>query len=305
MIQLLIFHRIFFKRNLLILPASKMKCEYCEKEAVENIYGRYYCENHFVKYFLGRVRSIIDKFGINGRIAVALSGGKDSSACFHSLHKLKLDLLPFYINLGIESYSEICQKKAEELCNSLGYRLHIIDINEYGINLADEKKPCSVCGTAKRYLMNKFAYENNCKYVATGHNLSDVVTFALNNFMNANLMNFRGNRPYLEGKEEYKMVAKIKPLYWLKDKECMLYVYINRLRYAEEECPHAISAPTIQIKEWIHEMEGKKPGIMLNMAKSFWRLEEMIGSKAKLNICRKCGYASYSKICKFCKIRKR
>lgn len=282
-----------------------MKCSYCSKEGITDTYGKCYCEEHFNKYFLGRVRSIIDKFGIDGRIAVALSGGKDSAACFYALHSLNLELQPFYINLDIPDYSNACQKKAEELCNLLGYKLEVIELNEYGISLAKKKKPCSTCGTAKRYLMNKFAYENECKYVATGHNLSDVVTFAFNNLANVNILNFRGNKPYLEGKKEYKMVAKIKPLYWLKDKECMLYAYINKLPYADEECPYAINAPTLKIKEWIHEIEGKQPGIMVNMAKSFWKLEDLMSRDINLNKCKKCGYASYGNICKFCKIRKR
>ncbi len=281
-----------------------MKC-HCGKEAIEEIYGRAYCKEHFIKYFLGKVRSIIDKFKIEGKIAVALSGGKDSAACFHALHSLKLNLLPFYINLGIKGYSDICEKKAKELCESLGYELQVIYLNDYGIDLEKYEKPCSACGTAKRYLMNKFAFENDCKYIATGHNLSDIVTFALNNLMNVNILNFRGNKPYLEGNENYKLVAKIKPLYWLKDKECMIYAWINELVYAEEECPYAVNAPTIKIKEWLNEIEAKMPGSMLNMAKSFWKMEEKMERKPKLNLCNRCGYISYGKICKFCKLRKK
>ncbi len=280
-----------------------MKCAYCERESIAGINDKYYCKEHFNRHFIGKVRSVVDKFGIKGKIAVALSGGKDSAACFHSLHKLRLNLIPFHINLQIFPYSIKCQEKSEELCNLLGYSLEIIDLNEYGISLANKKKTCSTCGTVKRYLMNKFAFERGCDYIATGHNLSDVVTFAFNNLANVNMLNLRGNKPYMEGKEEYKMVAKIKPLYYLKDEECMLYANINNLPYVTEKCPYAADAPTIQIKKWLHEVENKKPGIMLNMAKSFWRIEEMIESN-ELKTCKKCGYPSYGEICKFCKIRK-
>ena len=284
---------------------NEMKCSYCNNEAIEEAYGKAYCKKHFNNYFLGRVRSIIDKFKINGKIAVALSGGKDSSACFYALHNLKLELVPFYINLGIKNYSDICQEKAEELCQQLGYELNVIYLADYGIELEKYKKPCSTCGTAKRYLMNKFAYENGCKYIATGHNLSDIVTFAMNNFISGNILNFRGNKPYLQGKEEYKLVAKIKPLFWLKDKECMLYTWINKLAYAEEECPYSINAPTIKIKEWLNMLEAEQEGALMNMAKSLWKLEEKMEKDVKLNLCSNCGYVSYGKICKFCKIRKK
>jgi len=282
-----------------------MKCHYCNEEAVTYSYGKGYCREHFNMYFRGRVRSVIDKFQIKGRIAVALSGGKDSAAVMHVLHILGMEIVPFHINLDIPSYSSSSEEVCHRLCNSLGYKLQVINLREYGISLEEEEKPCSVCGTAKRYLMNRFAYENECKYVATGHNLSDTVTFAMNNLANVNMMNFRGNKPYLEGKEKYRMVAKIKPLFYLKDDECMNYVSINEITHTEEVCPHQKEAPTIKLKDWIHEIEEEVPGTMLNLAKSFWKIEDMIDKEVKLKTCSICGYPSYGNICKFCRIRKK
>ncbi|MCD6481548.1 MAG: TIGR00269 family protein [Thermoplasmata archaeon] len=279
-----------------------MTCHYCNEEAVAYSYGKGYCREHFNMYFRGKVRSVIDKFQIKGKIAVALSGGKDSLALFHALHFLKMDLIPFYINLGIPSYSPASEKACEKICHDLGYTLQKIDLADYGISLEEHEKPCSVCGTVKRYLMNRFAHENGCKYVATGHNLSDIVTFALHNLANANIMNFRGNRPFLPGREEYNMVAKIKPLFYLTDKECMNYTSINNLEYVKEKCPFSREAPTLKIKKWVHAMEEEMPGMMLNMAKSFWRLEEKMDDEIKLNRCSICGYPSYGRICKFCRI---
>ena len=282
-----------------------MECDYCSKEAITSSYGKNYCKEHFNMYFRGRVKSVIDKFHIKGRMAVALSGGKDSATVMHVLHILGMEIVPFHINLDIPSYSKSSREACRQLCDSLGYKLEVINLQDYGISLENEEKACSVCGTAKRYLMNRFAYENECKYVATGHNLSDVVTFAMNNLANVNIMNFRGNKPYLEGKEEYRMVAKIKPLFYLKDDECMNYVSINKIPYTKEICPHQKEAPTIKIKEWLHEIEEKRNGTMLNMAKSFWKIEDMIKEEVKLRRCSICGYPSYGKICKFCKIRKK
>jgi len=281
------------------------KCHYCERDAIARSYGKNYCHEHFNIYFRGRVRSVIDKFRIKGRIAVALSGGKDSLAMFHALHFLKMDLLPFYINLGIPSYSYESQKACERICDNLGYSLEKIDIADYGISLERYDKPCSVCGTVKRYLMNRFAHENGCQYVATGHNLSDVVTFALHNMATGNIMNFRGNKPLMPGREEYNMVAKIKPLFYLKDKECMIYALINNLEYVEEDCPFSRGAPTLRIKRWIHEMEEEMPGTMLHMAKSFWKIEERMEGEVTLRKCSICGYPSYGRVCKFCRIARK
>ncbi|MCD6573273.1 MAG: TIGR00269 family protein [Thermoplasmata archaeon] len=260
---------------------------------------------NFEKYFMGKIRSVVDKYGVKGRIAVALSGGKDSMAAFHALTKFKFELIPFYIDLGIEEYSKACMEYAKKICDILGYKLQIIKLKDYGIDLSKARKKCSVCGTAKRYLMNKFAFEHDCDYVATGHNLSDALTFAFNNLASVNILNFRGMKPVLPGNKDLKMAGRFKPLFYLKDDECMEYVKMNEIPYCKEKCPYARDAPTIELKEWIHEMERKRNGIMLNFAKSFEKIEEMMTRQQKIRQCSICGYPSYGNICKFCKLRRK
>ena len=259
----------------------------------------------FEKYFMGRIRSVIDRYKIKGCIAMALSGGKDSMAAFHALTNFKFKLIPFYIDLGIKGYSEKCEKYAKEIATMLGYELHVVRLKDYGIDLSKEKKKCSVCGTAKRYLMNKFAFENGCNYIATGHNLSDAITFAFNNLASVNILNFRGMKPVLEGNENVRMVARFKPLFYLKDDECMKYVEMNKLPYCNEKCPYQKEAPTVELKKWIHEFEEKRNGIMLNFAKSFEKIEERMEKKQEIRQCSICGYPSYGKICKFCRLREK
>jgi len=257
----------------------------------------------FEKYFIGRVRSVIDKYKVKGKIAMALSGGKDSAAAFHVLRRLGFDIIPFYIDLNIPSYSEECKKYAMELAEEMGYSLAIVKLADYGIDISKAKKKCSVCGTARRYLMNKFAFENECDYVATGHNLSDAITFAFNNLASVNILNFRGMKPVLEGKKDVRMVARFKPLYYLTDMDCMEYVRIHNIPYCTKTCPYSKNAPTLEIKEWIHDMERKRHGIMLNFAKSFEKLEDAMKKEGEIKTCKICGYPSYGNVCKFCKLR--
>ena len=257
----------------------------------------------FERYFIGKVRSVIDRYKVKGKIAMALSGGKDSIAAFHILHRLGFDLLPFYIDLGIPEYSEECKKYAKKISEEFGYDMKIIKLSDYGIDISKAKKKCSVCGTARRYLMNKFAFENNCDYIATGHNLSDAITFAFNNLASVNILNFRGMKAVLEGKKEVRMVARFKPLYYLTDDECLEYVKIHGIQYCNKKCPYAKNAPTLEIKNWIHEIEERKPGILINFAKSFEKIEEKMEKEDKIRTCKICGYPSYGSICKFCKLR--
>lgn len=289
-----------------------MQCSNCEEDAVirVNWKDKNYCANHFKRYFLAQVGKVLDKYEVSGEVMVALSGGKDSSTCVEALtHYDRIEVKPFHIDLGIGEYSEKSLEFAEDLCDELDLELRTIDLEEeYGasipeINERESGKACGICGMVKRHLMNRYAYENNFDYVATGHNLSDEVSSTFNNLANVYLTPFRGLKPVLDEIEEYKLVARAKPLYFVKDKECLTYADTNDIPFYHEDCPLAAGSPTNELKKWLHELNSRKPKILRNFAKSFMRIEErMEKDQEELKKCEKCGYATATKICKFCRV---
>jgi uncharacterized protein (TIGR00269 family) len=80
---------------------------------------------------------------------------------------------------------------------------------------------------------------------------------------------------------------------------------MNKLPYCNEKCPYSREAPTVELKKWIHELEERRNGIMLNFAKSFEKIEERMEKKQEIRQCSICGYPSYGKICKFCRLREK
>ncbi len=289
-----------------------MNCSNCQESAVVEIKwkNKKYCANHFRRYFLAQVGKVLDKYEVSGKIAVALSAGKDSSVCAETLtHYDRIDVELFHIDLGIGSYSEESLEVSEQLSDYLDLDFNVIDLKEeYGktipeVNNERKGKSCGLCGMIKRYLMNKFAYENGFDYVCTGHNLSDQVTSTFNNLANVYLTPFRGLKPVLEEIEEYKMAARVKPLYFLKDRECLVYAETNDLPYYHGVCPLSLESPTNELKEWLHKLDSDKPGILRNFAKSFIRIEEKMGrDKEGIRNCENCGYPTATRVCKFCRV---
>lgn len=289
-----------------------MKCSNCEEDSVIHVgwKDKDYCDNHFKRYFLAQVGKVLNKYEIEGDLAVALSGGKDSSTCVESLtHYDRINVKPFYIDLGIGDYSKESLEKSEELCEEMGLDLNVVDLEEeYGRTipeLAKEEsgKACGICGMVKRYLMNKFAVENDLDYVATGHNLSDEIGSTFNNLANVYLTPFRGLEPVLEKKEEYNMAARVKPLFWVKDKECLVYAETNDVTYYHKECPLSEGSTTNELKEWLHELDRIRPKILRNFAKSFMRIEgRMERSRNELSTCDNCGYPTATEVCRFCRV---
>ncbi len=290
-----------------------MQCSNCQKDAIFRVdwKDKEYCPDHFKRYFLGQVAKVIDKYEMGGRVCVALSGGKDSSACVEALtHFDEVEVEPLHINLGIGEYSKESLEHCKKICDELGLDLNVLDLEkEYGttipeLNEREGGKACGICGMVKRYLMNKFSYENNFDYVATGHNLSDEVSSTFNNLANVYLTPFRGMEPILEEKEDYRMVARAKPLFYLKDEECRVYTETYDIPFYSEGCPLSKDTPTHELKDWLHELDSKRPRIMRNFAKSFMRIEEMMetGQEDNLRNCENCGYATATNVCRFCRV---
>ncbi|MBS3815721.1 MAG: tRNA 2-thiocytidine biosynthesis protein TtcA, partial [Hadesarchaea archaeon] len=244
-----------------------MECSICSKEAIIRIKrkNKNYCKEHYRDYFLKEIKEILNNHDVTGRICVAVSGGKDSSTCLEALtHFNKLEVEPLHINLGIEDYSKKSLKSTRKLCEELDLGLNTVNLKkEYGagtpeINQNERGKVCALCGTIKRYLMNKYAFENDFDYLATGHNLSDQVSSTFNNLANVYLTPFRGLKPVLKEMGEYKFAGRVKPLYFLSDKECLTYAESNDLPYYQGECPFSTDSPTDDLKEWLHELDSRK-----------------------------------------------
>ena len=86
------------------------------------------CAECFCKLFEDRVRKANKDFKLLRRgdvIAVGVSGGKDSAAMLCVLDKLAreiggITLKPILIDEGIEGYRDESEKKARQLCETLG-----------------------------------------------------------------------------------------------------------------------------------------------------------------------------------------
>ncbi len=289
------------------------KCSFCSREAVTFVRrtGKYYCEEHFIKFFLGRVRSYLDRNGIRGRkVLAAISGGKDSAAMLHALCTLReeycLEISAFHIDLGIRGYSSKCRRSSEELCDDLGIELEVLDLRrEYGRSLEEiarrSRKPCSSCGTIKRYLTNKRAYEKGCDYIATGHNMLDEGAFALHNLYSGAIDQFMRGGEKVPPKLEKKMVGRIKPLYYLLENETLLYSLLYKIPYSDAECPYSFGHPILKHKQVLLKGEELLPGFTYNVLRSLNKLRK--GEKeVEIKFCKICGFPTTSDICKFCRI---
>ncbi len=283
-----------------------MKCKKCGKKAVTYLkpYGLALCRDCYPEFYRGLVKRSIKKYRIfrrGDRVLAAVSGGKDSSAMAAVLKDLGYEFEMLYIDLGIGEYSAESERVVRDLSEQLDAELNVVRLKDYGFTISDirrrsRRKTCSACGTAKRYIMNRFAREHGFDVVATGHTVEDIVSFYLKNVAGGakvwveKLM--PRNDPF-----DAKVVARAKPLFEISEKENMLYVLVEDVPYTPAECPYA---PKPEWKEIVYEIERKKPGFAKNFVRGLLAERQEF---QKTMYCKICGEVSSTDVCAFCRLR--
>jgi tRNA(Ile)-lysidine synthase TilS/MesJ len=195
------FFLIFIIKSFAFSLIVMEKCDKCfKKEKVFLPYGPHrFCQEHFLDFFENRIRKITRKEKMvlpKQKIAVALSGGKDSATALYFLQKIfsntnKIEAI--IVDEGIKGYRDKAIVSAVKLCKSLKIPFVIKKFSEeFGLSTDkiieklkeknSNESPCSYCATLRNNLLNKTALEINADKIATGHNLDDEAQSIAMNF---------------------------------------------------------------------------------------------------------------------------
>jgi len=262
-----------------------------------------------------KVKQTLRKIKLNKRekILVALSGGKDSCVTAYLLKKLGYNIEGFHIYLGMGKYSERCLKAVKELCENLGIKLHLYDIKkEMGSSMCyirakvqHEKKGlknCAICGVIKKWIMNREARKLKVNKIATGHNLDDEIqTFLMNIFKGSPELSANSGA-ITQNVKDKKFITRIKPLFYVDEKDIKKYSKEKKLPVVYEKCPCALDSYRIQMREFVNTLTKKqKENVIKNFEKLLPKIKKL-KSKEKLNYCEICGEPSRKKICRMCEL---
>ncbi len=298
------------------LERNRVRCRFCrevKEGAILRSYNLNVCLDCFVSFFNKRVRSTIDKFKMirkGDKVAVAVSGGKDSIAVAKALKENGYDITIFHADCGIreEDYSNRSREVVEEFARRENLRLVVVEYEkEIGLDLKvvariARKGICGVCGMIKRYLFNREAKEYNV--IVTGHNLDDEASSLLSSLIFWKEY-VRRQWPLLE--DEGSLKRKVKPLVLISEAETRLYCELLNLPYNSVSCPLRSEKYTL-FKEFIYRLDEEMPGAVLNFFKGFLRRKKELfstGEDVKLEPCERCGYMTGVEICSFCRLKER
>ena len=189
---------------------------------------------------LGKMRKCIEQYSLieeNDKIAVGLSGGKDSVTLLLALKNLqifypkKFDIVAITIDPGSNTFDT---SVLEKLCADLNieYVIEKTNIKEVVFDIRKEKNPCSLCANLRRGALNGAAEAHGCNKVALGHHKDDVIeTFLLSLFYEGHIHTFSPNT-YLSRKN----LMVIRPMIYLEEKEVKAFAKRNNIPIMKKTC---------------------------------------------------------------------
>jgi uncharacterized protein (TIGR00269 family) len=267
----------------------------------------------FNQSIIQRVRSVIDEYNLfsdGEKIAVALSGGKDSVLTLHLLNGFKdeynLQLVAISVDEGIQGYRNEGIEVARENTRKLGVELVEKSFEgEFGIKLdkvaGKYKSACIPCGVFRRYLINRTAYELGADKVATGHNMDDEIQSFLMSFARADFRRFSKFGPKLE-QIHSRLIPRIKPLWKIPEKDVGTWVVLNEIPVHFAECPYANLSLRGKIKNYLNQLEEDHPGSKMAIMESFQKTFKNQETLVELVECQRCGEPSSLDVCKVCEM---
>jgi len=206
------------------------------------------------------------------RIAVAVSGGKDSYTLLHILETLRkrapvrYEIMAINIDSG---YPGFRADIIEEHLREHGFVAHMEKTDHYGI-IKEKRRPdssyCSICARLKRGVLYGLAQRYNCNKLALGHHMDDFIeTLLLNQFFVGSLKAMAPSMLADNG-----LTTVIRPLVYVPEEDIIPFSRNNRFPVVCCCCPVCGSADQQRkrMKELLKTLEKENPFVKKSLLKA-------------------------------------
>lgn len=202
----------------------------------------------------------------DGKIAIALSGGKDSLTLLHLLHEVsgrgfpKFDLHAFHVQGSFSCGPAITSKFLQKMCDDLKVPLTLIDSKQADLSTLE----CYGCSRQRRTLLFKHAKDLGYKKMAFGHHLDDSVqTLLLNLFHKGE---FAANLPKVY-MYDYDITIT-RPLLLVKESLILAFAQEQGFFRMTCQCPIGQNSMRKKVKELVDQIEELFPHVRTNLSQA-------------------------------------
>jgi len=232
----------------------------------------------FHQHLFPPVKKIIREFDMlrdGDRVAVGVSGGKDSLVTLFTLAKLRrmtpveFSLTAITIDMG---WPDSDWSGISSLCNELNIPFKLVPSQLASIlfDIRKETNPCSLCSKIRHGLLNDTAKQLGCNVVALGHHRDDAIeTVFLNMFFNGRIACFQ---PVTD--LDRTQLRLIRPMLYVSEKTTAQVARKMGLPVGHNPCPANGNSKRQHIKEMLEEQSRQDkviPKRLLAAVRSLWR----------------------------------
>lgn len=194
-----------------------------------------------LQQLLSVTRKAIDDFHMiedGDKIAVGVSGGKDSLALLYALKELqrfypaKYEMIAISVDLG---FGNIDHERIRAFCNQLEVPFFIAktEIAQIVFDERKEKSPCSLCAKMRKGALNTLAKEQSCNKTAFGHHKDDIVETMMMSLIFEGRFNTFAPVTYLDRMD----LTLIRPFLYMEEADVIGFVNKYDLAVLKNPCP--------------------------------------------------------------------
>ncbi len=215
------------------------------------------------------VRRAIDDYHMvedGDKIAIGISGGKDSLTMLYALHGLKrfypkkFDIHAVTVDLGFQNLN---LDKIKEICEELQVEYTIVSTEIAKIIFEDRKEsnPCSLCAKMRKGALNDAIKAAGCNKVAYAHHKDDVVETMLMSLIFEGRFHTFSPVTYLDRMD----LTVIRPLMYMNEADVIGFINKYEVPVVKSPCPADGNTKREYIKQLLRKLNLENPGVKERM----------------------------------------
>ena len=279
-----------------------------------------FCLTCFSSKFEKRVLNSIPRSVRGQAVAIALSGGKDSTTLLHILHKYQHKLkIPRLAAIILEEEIPEMQSSREVIIKEIKTKYAGMEFLQdsytelFGYSLPSLVKqadklgsgftPCAICGILRRHGILMLAMrKGGVKYIAMGNTLEDEAETILLNIIRGNPSKNCREEIHYEPVDRESLPIRIKPLSKTSERSIREYARIHQIPVLDTHCSFANRSLRSEIRGFLNSMIEKDPHVLYNIISSIRKTESNKTITENVYRCKECTSYSPDATCSACRM---
>lgn len=222
-----------------------------------------------LQQLMSQTRQAMDDYGMihaGDKIAVGISGGKDSLTLLHALHGLQrfypepFELEAITVDLG---HPDFDVSQLQQLCDDMQIPYTIVktEIAQIIFGERKEKNPCSLCAKMRKGALNETAKKLGCNKIAYAHHKDDIVeTMMMSLIYEGHFYSF----PPITHLDRTDLTV-IRPLMYISEADVKGFCRKYQLPVVKSPCPADGYTKRQYVKDLLRKLNQENPGVKERM----------------------------------------